>query len=86
MNSRVCSKTQRLMFLLVSRGHICALAGTPTQRLQRELYDLGSKLFPRISHMKYRTHLILGEAFCIFMLFHFLDSGLSVMNGFDFYC
>ena len=86
MNSRVCSKTQRLMFLLVSDGHICALTGTPTQRLQTKLYDFGSKLFSRISHMKYRSHLILGEVFAFFMLFHFLDSGLSVLNGFDFYC
>ena len=34
--------------------------------------------------MKYRTDLILGEAFCIFIFFHFLDSGISVLNGFDF--
>ena len=84
MNSRVCSKTQRLMFLLVSGGHICALTGTPTQRLQTKLYDFGSKLFPRISHMltpdSWRGFLD------FFMLFHFLDSGLSVLNGFDFYC
>ena len=31
--------------------------------------------------MKYRTDLILGEAFCIFIFFYFLDSGLSVLNG-----
>ena len=35
--------------------------------------------------MKYRTDLILGEAFCIFIFFYFLDSGLSVMNGWKFY-
>ena len=29
--------------------------------------------------MKYRTDLILGEAFCIFIFFYFIDSGLSVM-------
>ena len=34
--------------------------------------------------MKYRNDLILGEAFCIFIFFHFLDSGISVLNGFDF--
>ena len=35
--------------------------------------------------MKYRTDLILGEAFCIFIFFYFLDSGLSVLNGLQFY-
>ena len=30
--------------------------------------------------MKYRTDLILGKAFCIFILFHFPDSKLSVLN------
>ena len=32
--------------------------------------------------MKNRQDLILGEAFCIFIFFHFPDSGLSVLlNG-----
>ena len=35
--------------------------------------------------MKYRSDLILGEAFCIFIYFYFLDSGLSVLNGLQFY-
>ena len=35
--------------------------------------------------MKYRTDLILGEAFCIFIFFYFLDSGLSVFSGLQFY-
>ena len=35
--------------------------------------------------MKYRTDMILGEAFCLFTFFYFLDSGLSVLNGFQFY-
>ena len=34
--------------------------------------------------MKYRTDLILGEVFCIF-IFYFLDSGFSVLNGLQFY-
>ena len=35
--------------------------------------------------MKHRTDLILGEAFCIFIFFYFPDSGLSVLNGLQFY-
>ena len=35
--------------------------------------------------MKYRRDLILGEAFCIFIFFYFLDSRLFVLNGLLFY-
>ena len=35
--------------------------------------------------MKYRTDLILGEAFYMCIFFYFLDSGLSVLNGLKFY-
>ena len=35
--------------------------------------------------MKYRTDLILGEASNIFISFYYLDSGLSVLNGLQFY-
>ena len=35
--------------------------------------------------MKHRTDLILGEAFCIFTFFYFPHSGLSVLNGLQFY-
>ena len=34
--------------------------------------------------MKNRTDLILGEAFCIFIFFYFVDSGLSLLNGLQF--
>ena len=52
------------MYLLVSGGHIC----TP----QRDT-NMASRynVFPNISHMKYRTDLILGEALCIFYLLLF---------------
>ena len=49
--------------------------GTPTWRFQT-FTNLG-KTFFRIS----RTDLTLGEAFCIFIFFHFPDSGLSVLTG-----
>ena len=51
------------------------LKGTPTWRFQT-FTNLG-KTFYRIS----RTDLILGKAFCIFIFFHFPDSGLSVSTG-----
>ena len=75
MNSLVCWKTQRQMFLSVSGGYGAL----------QSLINLGTTLF-RISRiMKYRTDLSLGEAFCIFIFFHFPDSGLSVLNGMHFY-
>ena len=60
MNSRICRKTQKQMFLLVSGGHICAP--------QRD--TIMASPFPNISHMKYRTDLLLNEDFCIFIFFH----------------
>ena len=57
------------------------LKGTPTWRLYTKPYKFGKNVFRNISHMKYLTDLILGEAFCIFTFFHFPDSGLSVFNG-----
>ena len=47
------------------------LKGTPTWRHQKIFLNLGKAFFPNISHMKYRTDLIPGEAFCIFILFNF---------------
>ena len=61
------------------------LKGTQTWRRHTKLCKFGQNVFPNISHMKYRTDLILGEAFCLFIFFYFLDSGLSVLNGFQFY-
>ena len=49
-----------------------------------KLYKFGSTFF-RISRMKYRTDLILGEASNIFISFYLLDSVLSVLNGLQFY-
>ena len=42
-------------------------------------------MFPNIPHLKYLTDLILGKGFCLFILFHFLDSSPSVLNGLHFY-
>ena len=55
-----------------------SLKGTPTWRFHSKLYKFGLNVFPNISHMNYRTHLILGEAFSICIFFHFPVSGLSV--------
>ena len=40
--------------------------------------------FPNISPMKYRTDLILGEAFCIFVFFYFPDFKLGIFYGLHF--
>ena len=73
MNSRTCRKTQKQMFLLVSGGHICAP--------QRDT-NMASP-FPNISHMKYRTDLLLGDDFCILTLFHspILDRFKTISGG-----
>ena len=73
MNSRICRKTQKQMFLLVSGGHICAP--------QRNTNMVSP--FPNVSHMKYRTDLLLGEDFCVFIFFHFpiLDRFETISGG-----
>ena len=38
-----------------------------------------------ISYMKHSSDLNLGESLCIFTSFHFPDSGLCLLNGFDFF-
>ena len=44
------------------------------------------KTFLRISRMrKNSSDLNLGEGLCIRTSFHFPDSGLNLLNGFDFY-
>ena len=48
------------------------------------LAQIGELARRLISHMKYRTDLILGKAFCIIIFFHFPDSKLFVLKGFHF--
>ena len=73
MNSRISKKTQKRMFLLVSRPIFVPLKGTPSWCLHTKPYKFGWNIFPNILHISYRTDLILGEAFCIFVFFHFPD-------------
>ena len=46
--------------------------------------NLGKKVL-RISCIKHCCDQNLGESLCIFTFFYFPDSGLYVLNGFDFY-
>jgi len=66
------------------RTYRVILRGTQTWRLRPyEALYIWVKLdiFPNISHLKYRTGLILDEAFRVFIFSHFPGSGLSVLNG-----
>ena len=54
--------------------------GTPTWRLHWLGY-----IFPNISHVKYRTDLILGEAFCKVHLLLFPRFGTSCINWFEIF-
>ena len=65
-------KLDKQMFLLaILQPMFVPLKGTQTWRLYTKLYKFGQNVFPNISHMKYRTDLILGKAFCIFIFFSF---------------
>ena len=43
------------------------------------------KHFSDISYTKYSSGLNLGEGLCIFTSLYFPDSGIYLLNGFDFY-
>ena len=49
------------------------------------LYKFWGKVSPNMLHKINCCDLNLGENFCIFTFFRFSDSGLYLLNGFDFY-
>ena len=49
------------------------------------LINLGKKVSPHILHKKNYYDLNLGEDLCILTFFLFSDSGLNLLNAFDFY-
>ena len=71
------------MFLLVSVRHGGAHPGE--HRLHTNLYNFGYNISSDISYMKYSSDLNLGEGLCICTSFHFPDSRLYLLNGFEFY-
>jgi len=56
----------------------------PTWR-HANLYKFQGKASLHISHKKNCRDLKLGENLCIVTFFLFTDSGLNLLNGFDFY-
>ena len=57
----------------------------PAWRLHTNLYKFGQNISSDISYTKYSSDLNLGEGLCIRTSFHLPDSGLYLLNGFDFY-
>ena len=85
MNSRIYWKTQKQMFLLVSGGYICVPQRDTKMASPYKALQIWVKRFSEyLARMKYRTDLILGEAFLYIYLLSFPDSGLSVLNGLHF--
>ena len=86
INSRFCSKTQWQMFLLVSGHHVGAHPDGHQHGGSIQIsINLGKK-FLRISCIrKIAMTWKLGESLCIFTFFLFSESGLYLLNGFDFY-
>ena len=73
------------MFLLVSGSHV----GTYTDGHQHGVsmqisINLGKTFFPHILDKKNCCDQNFGESLCIFTFFLFSDSGLYLLNGFDF--
>ena len=57
----------------------------PAWRLHTNLYKFGENIFSDLSCTKYSSALNLGEGLCMCTPFHFPDSGLNLLNGFDSY-
>ena len=72
------------MFLLVSGRDVGA---HPDGHQHTNLYKFGGKGYPHILQKKNCCDLNHGEILCIVTFFHsiFSDSGLHLLNSFDFY-
>ena len=75
------------MFLLVSVRHVGAHPGEHQHGVSIQISINLGQTFLRISRIRNLPliDLNLGEGLCIFTSFHFPDSGLYLLNGFDFY-
>ena len=62
----------------------CPSRWAPAWRLHTNLYKFGENVSPHIFHKKNFCDLNLGESLCISTFFLFPDSGLNLLNGFDF--
>ena len=70
------------MFLLVSVRHVGAHPGEHQHSVSIQISINLGKTFLRISRS---SDLNLGEGLCMCTSFYFPDSGLYLLNGFDFY-
>ena len=73
------------MFLLISVRHVGAHPGGHQHGVSMQISIILGKMFLWISRIRNIPDLSLGEDLCIFISFHFPDSGLNLLNGFDFY-
>ena len=77
------------MFLLVSVRHVGAHPDEHQHGVSIQIsINLGKtsqNVSSNISYTNYSFDLNLGEGLCICTSFHFPDSGLNLLNGFDFY-
>ena len=74
------------MFLLVSGRNVGAHPDGHQHGVSIQIsLNLGKKASPHILHKKNCCDLNLGESVCIVTFFIFSDSGLNLLNGFDFY-
>ena len=74
-----------LALLSLRKNEGLARSLAPAWRLHTNLYKFGQNISSDISYTKYSSDLNLGEGLCICTSFYFPDSGLYLLNGFDFY-
>ena len=74
------------MFLLVASCHVDAYLDGHRHGVSVEIsINLSKKVSLHISHKKNCCDMNLGEGVYIFIFFLFSDSGLYLLNGFDYY-
>ena len=84
INSLFCNKTQWQKFLLVSGRHVGAHLGGHQHGGSIQISINLGKTFLLIFRKKNCCDLNLGESLCISTFLLFPDSGLNLLNGFDF--
>ena len=85
---RRCALLMKTNFLARFHGQIspcwCTSRWAPAWCLHTNLYKFGKNVSPHIFRKKNCCDPNLGESICISTFFVFPDSGLNLLNGFDF--
>ena len=72
-------------FCCFTAAMLVPLGRAPTWRFHTMLYKFGWSTFPNNARMENRTELNLGKVFYVWLIYHFQDFWLNLLNGYDIY-